>query len=243
MAKISARNAGIFAGGRNLTTRLNAANMNLNAEAPDATVFGDDDRERLSNGIKDFEFGFSGFYDVSASKMGDNLHELLTGSTYYGFYFVSLGAASAPGREFGGILTAYDINSTVEGVTAITGTVSGSSPVYNTMCVANEVLSLGSTTASNTSSVDFSGSCASQIAILRVFGIDAGATFSASFQNSTNDSSWSTLNVFTDVTSGCNFELVNAASAARYRRVRYAFAAGTSPISACFMVSSGSIAY
>ena len=242
MSKISARNAGIFGGGRNLTSRLNAANMNLSAEAPDVTVFGDDDRERLSNGIKDFEFGFSGFYDVSASKMGDNLNELLTGSTYYGFYFVGLGSASSPGREFGGVMSEYSIDSTVEGATAITAAVSGSSPVYNTMCVANEVISLGSTTASLLSSVDFSGSCASQISVLRVFGLDAGATLSACLQDSTNDSSFSTISVFTGVTSGCNFELIDAASAARYRRVRLAFS-GTSPISACFMVSSGSIAY
>lgn len=243
MAKISARNCGIFAGGRNLTTRLNAANLQLTAESPDVTVFGDDDRERLSNTIKDFELGFSGFYDVSASQIGESLNELLTGSAYYGFFFTGIGAACSLGREFGGVMSEYTIDSTVEGATAVSGTVSGSSPVYSAICLANETVSNSASGATTTCSVDFGGSSASQVSVLRVFSITTGITFSACLQDSANDSSFATVSVFSDVTTGSSWEILStAASAARYRRLRYLFT-GTSPVSACFQASSGSLVY
>ena len=244
MARIVARNAGIFAGGRNLTGRLNTAAFSLTAEAPDVTVFGDDDRERLSGGIKDAELSFSGFYDASGSQIGESLKDLLTGSTYYGFYYQSTGGASAPGREFGGVMTEYTLDESVEGAAAVSATVSGSSPIYLSLSLGNYALSGQNTTASTGDSVDFAGSTANQITVFRVMGLgrsNGNEEVSACFQHSANDSAWTTACVFTTASSGSSIEYTVTCSASRYRRLRYKFS-GTSPFSASIMASSGSLA-
>lgn len=241
MAKIIARNAVIFADGYNLTGRLSQAALTMSSEAPDVTTFGEDNRLRLSGGIKDNEFTFSGFYDPSGSQIGERLAELLTGSTYYGFYY-NTSASGAPGREFGGILSEYSAEATVEGAQTISATVSGSSPVYfvNVMLDSTGIVSGSATSAS----FDASGSSNDVYMFIHATGLNPalGQRVGACLQSAGSDFVFATAGSF-QAGSGmwATACFGGPYTASRYRRIVYG-PFGTGPFTtACMFVSCGSI--
>lgn len=242
MGKIVARNAVVLAGARNITGRVSQATLNLSAEAPDVTTFGQDNRERLSDGIKDNEFTAGGFWDESASQIGELFNQIASGSTYYGFYYVSA-VASSQGREFGGVLSDYTIDESVEGAAATSITVSGSSPSYvsKSLILVEAACAQGATLAD---SVDFSGSSQDSVFVFRVFGLDNGTgveEIAACIQSADDDSSFATKYVFTAASAGSTIEY-STGSLDRYRRVRYNISGSDSnEVSASFLITCGNL--
>lgn len=126
MPKIAARNASLYlddSGGacQALSADLNQITLALSAESPDVTGFGEDNRQRLSNAIKDWELSFNAFFNTTGSRADQVLHGILGGSTMF-----QLGPA---GSTTGcikyaacGILTEYSTDYSVEGAATVSGT-------------------------------------------------------------------------------------------------------------------------
>jgi len=90
MAKIVARNAAFAVDDSSKTLRAisgatNNITMTYSAEAPEVTAFGNNNRQRLSDGIKDVEFTIDAFYDSAADFVDVVLYGIVGGSTIVTF--------------------------------------------------------------------------------------------------------------------------------------------------------------
>jgi hypothetical protein len=87
MPKFHARNASIYvdttAGASTaISGDLNSATLEMSADTPDVTGFGDNTRQRLSNGLIEWNISVAGFYNHGATGAACILYPLLAGSTY-----------------------------------------------------------------------------------------------------------------------------------------------------------------
>lgn len=87
MPKFHARNASIYvdttAGACTaIGGDLNSATLEMNADTPDVTGFGDNTRQRLSGGLIEWSLSVNGFYNHGATGAACILFPLLAGSTY-----------------------------------------------------------------------------------------------------------------------------------------------------------------
>jgi len=237
MGKIVARNADVFVQGRDISGQMNQVTLSLTAEAPDVTSFGDDDRTRLADTLKDAELSVNGFWNSSASNVDELFSSVLGASAFAGFYPESASSGYS-GREFRGVMTDYNTESSVPDATGVSATISGSSNVH----YGN---SLGYTTFSGTASgalgsVDFTANSASVVVIWRVLEYGASATgVSASYQHSNDDASFTTLIDMGTITGPNESACQSATSACRYRRLKYV--ATGSAATATIQAFSGSI--
>ena len=90
MAKIIARNAsiGIDDSGntcRALSGYLNNVTLDLTAEAPEVSAFGDVAKQRLQDGLKDGSLSFDAFFSTGASEVDATLAGILGASTRWVF--------------------------------------------------------------------------------------------------------------------------------------------------------------
>ena len=244
MAKITAKNVGIAASGRDVSGRSNNMTLTITAEAPEVTGFGEGTRSRLPDGLADIELGVDGFFDASASQVDELFQPLVAASSFWGVFNQGFTACNI-GREFTGILTEYTVNTPVADATTTTITVAASPPVVDAKVLATGSL-VGSGASAAGAGVDYGAATTGSVyGIMRVLAV-AGSTpqIAASLQDSTNDSTWATLAEFTTTSFGGNYNYVLAPSAARYRRFKYLVSAsGTSTGSAGVLVTCGSIIY
>ncbi len=238
MARVTAKNVELFAGGRDISGRVNTSTITFSAEAPEVTCYGDTYKERLSDGLKDYGLTFAGFGDFSACQIDETMQSLLSSSAWYGWYPEGA-TGSKRGREIVGIATDYSIEGAVAGAVGFSATVTGSKVMLDMSSLAHTTLGPVAG-ASPQSSVDFttanSGTCWHMFRILTLTGITP--EISASMQESANDSAWATIATWMSASSACQIFAASSASCSRYRRVS-ACLTGTSPC-ATFMVSSGS---
>ncbi len=237
MARITARNIKLFAGGRDISGRVNTSTLTFSSEAPEVSCYGDTYKERLSDGLRDYGLTFAGFGDFSASQIDETMQSLLSSSAWYGWYPEGA-TVSTRGREIVGVATDYSIEGAVAGAVGYSATITGCGVMLDMASLANAtIVSSGCT---NQSSVDFSttntGTCWHIYRILTLAG--TLPDISASLQDSPDDITWTTLVEWGSASSACQIFAASSASSARYRRVS-ACLSGTSP-SATFMVGSGS---
>lgn len=86
MARITARNVSLYvdnAAGActSIAGRSNTATLTFSSETPEVTAYGATYRERLADGLKDFELSIGGFYDGSAAEIDSILFGILGAST------------------------------------------------------------------------------------------------------------------------------------------------------------------
>jgi len=252
MARIVAKNAKVFGGARNLSGRANSATLSVSGEIPDVSAFGEDFRSRLPDGLRDAELSVAGFTDLSACQTDESFAALKTASAWWGFY-PGNSTASNVGREMNGIVSDYSVEAAVEGAVTFSVTVGGivagdtaggSAGLFDVNSLADQTVSaIG---ASNLGSVDFTAACSHTVYnFFRVMTI-AGSTpeIAACIQESTDDSTFTTLHVFTAASTADQVFAASAASSARYRRARVAIAASANGVvspCATFQISSGSI--
>ena len=115
MAKIAARNAWLALENGSgasmiLSAMTSSITLNFSTESTEVTGFGNDNRERVSDGIKDWELSMNGFWGSGASDPGTILSAIRTagGSTR----FILGPAGSLTGCPFYsgcGVLTTYEI--------------------------------------------------------------------------------------------------------------------------------------
>ena len=127
MARIVGRNASLYledsaAASRAMSGLLNTISLSRTAEAPDVTGFGDDNRQRLSSGIKDWELSFGAFFSTGANEVDVVLNGILGGSTL--FKFGPSGSTSTCVMYTAcGVLTEYTADFSVEGAATVSGTI------------------------------------------------------------------------------------------------------------------------
>jgi hypothetical protein len=63
-----------------LTGDLNSITVTYNEDAPEVSVFGAINKERMFDGIRDWELGFEGYYEQQAAGIDETLFNLLGGS-------------------------------------------------------------------------------------------------------------------------------------------------------------------
>ena len=90
MAKTVARNASFYLWDATSTCRamggyMNNITISYTAEAPEVTGFGDDNRTRLPNGLKDYEVTFEAFFSTGANEVDAVMSSILGGSTFFAF--------------------------------------------------------------------------------------------------------------------------------------------------------------
>jgi len=126
MAKIVARNAAFAVDDsaktlRALSGATNNVTMTYSAEAPEVTSFGDGDRQRLPDGIKDVEFSLDAFYDSAANFVDVVLYGVIGGST-----IVTFGPAGSAGGSVKyttcAICTNYEMTFGVEDSATVSAT-------------------------------------------------------------------------------------------------------------------------
>ena len=237
MGKISARNVKLFGGGRNLSGRANSSTLSLTAEAPDVSAYGTDTRERLQDGLLDYELSVAGWMDVSACQVDELFSDLLGASARWGYYPEGATACLA-GKEMNVVCGDYSSEGAVEGAATFSATLSGSSALFDVSSLSYTTVS--AVGASNLGSVDFTAACSHTI--WNFFRVETltGTTpeIAACVQQSTDDSSFTTIYAFTAASAADQVFAASSASSARYRRARVELA-GTSPC-ATFQISSGS---
>jgi len=99
----------------------NSITLSWSSDAPEVTAFGNTTRERLPNGLKDWELSFDGFYDPESDSIDDILSGILGGATV-----IQLGpagsSASDPKFTASGILTSYEIGIALEDALTVSAT-------------------------------------------------------------------------------------------------------------------------
>jgi hypothetical protein len=241
MGKIAGRKARVILEGRDFSCTSNNATLTFSAEAPEVTAFCDDNRARMNDGIKDIELSVDGFFNSGASQADVALHSFMAASVLGGFYPVGYGACSLA-YDFGGILTSYEMTFALEDAGTMSFTVSGCNPLLRGKQLYQGTVSAPG--ASNMPGVDFTdGALGTRTAIVRLLTL-TGTTpvFSASIQESPDDSAWTTVGVVSGVVPGAagspsGASMMVIGSASRYQRV----AASLLGTGACatFLVSLG----
>ena len=240
---ITARNARLLLGGRDLSGRSNNVTLDLTVEIPDATCFTSNTKENLTGGIQGAELSADGFYATGASELDADLGSLQGQMAPAGFY-PYLYSTSQMGYEITGILNKYNMKFVPNDAAGISLTVTaGSGQTLKSVSLGGTTVSAVGT--SNFSSVDFSGSSGNSYGLLRVLTLTGTLPiFSASLQHSAADSVWTTYYAAEDIIPAHLGPVIGAsltaaiASASRYRRVAVQLE-GTSPC-ATFVATSAS---
>ena len=115
MPKIVARNASLYlydASGvcRSVSGLTSSITLSLSSEATDVTGFGNSARERVVDGIKDWELSMDGFYGDGAAETGCMLNLLFAGGGATLFKLGPAGSTStSPMYSASATLTNYEI--------------------------------------------------------------------------------------------------------------------------------------
>ena len=123
MAKIHARNGSLYVEDSSgacqaMSALVSSITLGQSSDAPDVTGFGEDRRQRLSNGIKDWELSMNGFWSSGANETDEVLSGILGGSTM--FYLGPSGSTSTCVQYSAcGVLTEYNIDLAVEDAATI----------------------------------------------------------------------------------------------------------------------------
>jgi len=106
---------------KSLTGDLNSITLTYNTEAPEVSVFGAVSKERMFDGINDWELGFEGYYQGQTSAIDEILFDLLGGSCMidYGPAGSTTGCNKYTACA---ILSTYEINFELENAITISGT-------------------------------------------------------------------------------------------------------------------------
>ena len=126
MAKVAARNASLGIDDSTDTCRamgylVNNITLNLSAEAPETTGFGDTYKQRQHDGLKDGELSFDGFFANGANESDQVMSTLLGASTRWVFG-PSGSATGASGYCACAILTKYDMKFALADAGQMSGT-------------------------------------------------------------------------------------------------------------------------
>jgi hypothetical protein len=218
------KDAAVLVSGREISTDLNTFTVTRNAETPDSTTFQSSTRTRVAGGIKDWNIELSGFFNDNTGAVEQQMQSLMGASAIVGvFPHGVLAAATCDiGYEGESIAPEMTLGAPVDNVVTIDAAWSACGDVYRGFILRP----LSACTASdNSNSRDYAGSTAGATAILRVTAASGTTpTLDVALQESNDDSAWTNLATFTQVTAGSVAQIIKATSASRYRRFNWTIA-------------------
>lgn len=126
MAKVAARNASLGIDDSTGTCKamgflVNNITLNLSAEAPETTGFGDTYRQRQQDGLKDGELTFDGFFANGAGETDVVLSGILGASTRW-IFGPSGSGTGAKSYQASAILSTYEMTFGLEDAGQVSGT-------------------------------------------------------------------------------------------------------------------------
>jgi hypothetical protein len=133
MAKLAARKASLYledgAGASMvMSAMVSSITLSMSVEIPEVTGFGNDNRERVSNGIKDWELQMNGFYGTAASEPGTVLNSIYAAGGSTRFILGPAGSVSGcPRYSACGVLTTYEITEAPADAAAVSFTITARS--------------------------------------------------------------------------------------------------------------------
>jgi len=132
MARIVARNASLgidnsSAACTSISGRTNSVTVSFSGEAPDVTAFDNTGyRERVPDGLKDWELSISGLWDGSGTDLDATLFPILAASTRVA-YGPAGSTSGCTKYEASAICTDYNVEAAVEGAVTFSATFTGRS--------------------------------------------------------------------------------------------------------------------
>jgi len=133
MAKLAARKASLFledASGAStvMSAMVSSITLSMSVEIPEVTGFGNNNRERVSNGIKDWELTMNGFYGSAACEPGTVLQGIFAAGGSTRFVLGPAGSTTGcPKYSACGVLTTYEITEAPMDAAAISFTITARS--------------------------------------------------------------------------------------------------------------------
>jgi len=133
MAKLAARKASLFledsAGASTvMSAMVSSITLSMSVEIPEVTGFGNDNRERVSDGIKDWELSMNGFYGMAACEPGLVLQGIRAAGGSTRFVLGPAGSITGcPKYSACGVLTTYEITEGPMDAAAISFTITARS--------------------------------------------------------------------------------------------------------------------
>jgi hypothetical protein len=215
------RNAKVLLSGRDFSDDLNTVTVTRNAEAPENTTFKSSTRTRKAAGIKDWAVTFAGLFNDQTGAFEHQAHALLAGSTILGVFPQGVTTACEAGYEGEALEPEYGVESTVEGAVTANAAWSGSGDMHRLFVLK---LSSACSTAGSAAgpSRDFTSTDASVTGVVRCTTASGTTpTLDLILQHSNDDSAWSTLITFTQITAGSVAEIKHATGGSRYMRYKW----------------------
>ena len=129
MAKLAARKASLAiedASGAStvFSPMVSSITLSMSVENPEVTGFGNDNRERVSNGIRDWQLQMKGFWGMAACEPGLILYNLFVAGGSTRFILGPGGStAGCPQYSACGVLTTYEITEAPADAAAISFTI------------------------------------------------------------------------------------------------------------------------
>lgn len=220
------RGASVYLSAYNIGGDLNDVGIDITANNPEVTAFGDTFVNRSGCGIRDWTMTHAGYYNDQTTTASPGLEHILKDaiSTACSVEIIFQGAAVSNLGYAGEYPTAdYSISTPVDGVVTLTSTYTGSGGLYRVFDLSGDKQSGCTASASAQASVDTGGSLtANHNGFLRVWAGSATGTGSlvVKVQHSGDDTTFSDLITFTTAT-GSTAEIKNVTSASRYIRSQY----------------------
>lgn len=126
MAKVTGRNAYVAiqdgATTTVLTNSLNSVTLTQDAEAPEVSVFGQQNRARMHDGIKDWNASVEGYWEGSANQIDEVLFGAIAGGSTM-FHYGPTGSTSGSVKYSAcAILQDYEMNFSLEDAGTVSAT-------------------------------------------------------------------------------------------------------------------------
>jgi len=239
VGQIVAKDALTMLGGRNISGDLTTVTVSRMVETPESTTHGSNTRQRLPGGIKDWSVALTGLFNDNTGALEQQMDSLMGGSGIIGVFPHGPSSACCAGYEGVSLESEYSIESPVDGVVSLTATWSGSGDCDRTILLMP--LSACSTNGSvASSSYDYGGSRAGTLTgYLRCTAASGTEELlDVIIQHSADDSAWTNLITFTQVTAGSVVERKEVTSASQYVRAKITIA-GSADSEFTLMASMG----
>lgn len=199
MAFSSGKGADVLINEFDLAKYFNNLDLSRDADVPETTVFGDDDRTYIA-GLRGGTISLSGFFDNTTTTGSD---EVLNATL--GVATARLMSAAPIGMTLGNPVymltthtTSYSVTSPVDGVVGVSADVTATAQIDRGVSL-HDVTAISST--ANGSSVDNAASSAGGgIGSLHISVIATGSTLDVDVEDSPDDAAWTSLISFAQAT-------------------------------------------
>ena len=220
---VHGKNAKIYVNGYDLTTYFSSFDVPVSVDMADISTFGISSKKAIP-GLKSATIQADGFFDSASNAVVPVLEAAIGSEQSRWCYFPDGDTRGNQGKAIEGVETQYQVKSTIDDATKIMATAQsnvGAEPIVSLMALST-VTATGSTTAvDNTAATTNGGS-------VYIHATAATGTVVVVVEHSTNNSTWTTLASFTNVSGRTSERVAISGTINRYVRATYTLDGGES---------------